>query len=222
MQRKIMSSRHRHLRSFNVNPTANMFSEEDLTTDASGPTILDLKVAGTKAGLSYATDWSLDALTRICKAHDVHPGPVNDKETLLAMLEKSLTQPVVCEEFELQDLSKFIEARGLNAHRSSTNTMMTRSDPRDASHLQQLEWKKATLGGTDMSAKRSHEGTDSAVCTFCQHIDGSQHCSQWVQCRSLYIQTCVSTRRSSCHDSSRSSLWTRAKQEHLDWFARDS
>lgn len=140
-----------------------MFSEENLQPGASGPTILDLTMARTKTGLSYAKGWSADALTRICEVHGVHPGSVDDKETLIAMLEKSLAQPVVYEGFELHDLNKFIEARGLSPHQPSTNTIMTRSSSQDTSLLQQSAWQdKAALDGIGLSTKRNHE---SAILT---------------------------------------------------------
>lgn len=77
---------------------------------------------------------------------------------LLAMLEKSLAQPVVYEGFELHDLNKFIEARGLSLHQHSTNTIMTRLSSQDTSLLQQSAWQdKATLDGIGLSTKRNHE-----------------------------------------------------------------
>ncbi|KAG9846506.1 hypothetical protein KCU98_g6341, partial [Aureobasidium melanogenum] len=111
-----MSSRPRPLVSFDSNETTNMFSEEDIEPGASGPTIIVLTVVRTKTGLSYAKDWSVDALNRLSQAHGVHSGSIDNKEMLLALLEKSLTQSVVFEGFELQDLTKFIEVRGLNPH----------------------------------------------------------------------------------------------------------
>lgn len=74
MQRTNISSRHRRLVPFKSDAIANMFSEGNLQPGASGPTILYLTVARTKTGLSYAKDWSADALTRICEVHGVHPG----------------------------------------------------------------------------------------------------------------------------------------------------
>ncbi|KAG9599813.1 hypothetical protein KCU77_g1975, partial [Aureobasidium melanogenum] len=156
-----MSSQSRPLLSFDFNAVTNMFSEEDFKPGASGPTILDLTVARTNSGLSYAKDWNADTLGHLCQAHGVHLGSIDDKEMLLAMLEKSLNQPVVYEGFELQDLTKFIEARRLSSHRSSTNTVTTRLSLQGTSHLQQSECQeKFTLGGTGhLSLKRNPEST---------------------------------------------------------------
>ncbi|KAH0373220.1 hypothetical protein KCU65_g542, partial [Aureobasidium melanogenum] len=138
-----MSSRLQPLHSFDSNATTNMFSEEHLKPGASGPTILDLTVARAKTGLSYAKDWSADALTRLCKAHGIHSGSINDKDMLLAMLEKSLTQSVV----------------GLSAHRSSTNTTTTRSSLQGALHLRQPESQEGTTLDSigHLSMKRNSE-----------------------------------------------------------------
>ncbi|KAG9678025.1 hypothetical protein KCU99_g2360, partial [Aureobasidium melanogenum] len=138
-----------------------MFSEEDSKPTASGPTILDSTVARTTTGLSYAKDWSADALSHLCQAYGVPSGSIDDKEMLLAMLEKSLTQPVVYEGFELQDLTKFIEARGLSPHQSSTNTITTKSSLQGAFRLQQSDsQEKSRLNGIGhLSMKRNPKST---------------------------------------------------------------